>query len=115
MRSKTTSSIRIQSPRRKRRNAAPALEWLEDISGKTARTTAIGSRKLLVENHAGILSFSQESVRLNTGCGPLAIEGSDLYLQDVRPNALIVHGEIHRVELPCESRRSDTEGDGHAQ
>lgn len=115
MRSKPTSSVRIPSPRRKRRNTSPALEWLEDISGKAARTTAIGSRKLLVENHTGILSFSQERIRLNTGCGPLEIEGSDLSLQDVRPGALIVHGEIHRVELPCDPRRSDTGGDSHAQ
>lgn len=115
MRNKTTSSVRKPSPQKKRKNTFPALEWLEDISGKAARATAIGSRKLLVENYTGILAFSQERVRLNTGCGPLAIEGSDLYLQDVRPNSLIVHGEIHRVELPCEVCSSDKEGDGHAQ
>lgn len=100
-------SVRMPKPRRAARRTVPAMEWLEDVSGKAARTTAIGSRRLLVENYRGILEFSSERVRLNTGCGVILIEGSNLTLCDVRQDALIVHGEIHHVELPCEGGLSD--------
>lgn len=102
MRDKHSSKIRFPRPHRKRRIAAPALEWMEDVSQKSVRTTSIGSRRLLVENHRGILAFSETEIKLNTLCGILEIEGVNLLLRDVRPEALVVDGEIHRVDLPCE-------------
>ena len=84
------------------RRDLPAMEWLEDISGKCARATVIGNRRLLIENHTGIIEFSSECIRLNSGGGPLLITGQSLVLCNVRQGALIVQGEIHRVELPCE-------------
>ena len=95
---------------RRRLPDAPALEWLQDISGRCPRATAIGSHSLLVENHCGIDSFSQERIALNTGAGPLCVHGRRLALRDVRPDALIVHGEIHRVELPCRGGDAPDEG-----
>ena len=84
------------------RPVLPALEWLEDVTGRCARATAIGSRSLLVENHTGILAFSPRQVRLGSGRGDICVTGENLWLCDVRPGALIVRGEIHRVDLPCE-------------
>ena len=93
--------------RRPARPPVPALEWVRDISGKAARTTAIGSRQLLVENHTGILDFSDTSVSLNTGCGPIVISGDGLSLSDVRMGTLIVRGMIRQVQLPCEGSLKD--------
>ncbi len=104
---RSTKTASMPKPRRAARHSLPAMEWLEDVSGKTARTTAIGSRKLLVENYTGILEFSDTCIRLMTGCGSIQITGHGLYLCDVRPNALIIHGEIQRVDLPCEGRSND--------
>ena len=98
-----------RTPRHRRREL-PALEWAEDVTGRCARVTAVGSHSLLVENHCGIDSFSQERIALNTGAGPLCVHGRGLALRDVRPDALIVHGEIHRVELPCRGGDAPDEG-----
>ncbi len=78
----------------------PALEWLSDVSGRAARATAIGSRRILIENHTGIQDFTDEQVRLSTASGTLCIHGRDLTLCEVRENALIVHGCIRQVDLP---------------
>lgn len=88
---------------KRRASAAPsdALLWTRDITGGCARVTAIGASRLLVENHTGILEVSEARVRLDTGCGPITVTGRGLTLQDVRRCALIVRGEIRRVELPC--------------
>ena len=78
----------------------PALEWLSDVSGRAARATAIGSRRILIENHTGIQDFTDETVRLSTAAGPLCVHGRNLTLCEVRANALIVHGCIRQVDLP---------------
>lgn len=89
-------------PPRRRLPDLPALEWAEDMTGRCARVTAVGGRSLLVENHTGILDFTERLVALDTPAGPLRVLGEGLTLRDARRGALIVHGSIRRVELPCE-------------
>lgn len=90
-------------PRAPRRDhpLPPALEWAEDVTGRCARVTAVGGHSLLVENHTGLLGFTEKSIRLDTRGGPLCVLGDGLSLRDVRPGALVIHGRIRRVELPC--------------
>ena len=87
--------------RRSARSEAPALEWLSDLCGKTARITSVGSGMLLVENHRGILAYESERISLATGCGAVEISGEKLRLTEVRRDALMVRGRIRHVELPC--------------
>ena len=81
--------------------SAPALEWLCDLSGKTARITSIGNRSLLVENHCGILEFTAEKIVLSTRCGSVVVVGAGLSLSQVRRDALVIDGSIQDVKLPC--------------
>lgn len=85
---------------RKHRHTTPALDWLCDLSGRTARITSLGNRSLLVENHRGILDFTSERIRLATACGETEVTGSSLTLSDVRRDALIIRGNIRDVKLP---------------
>ena len=94
--------MKMPKPHKPAHPGVPALEWISDLSGRAARATAIGSRRILIENHTGIQDFSDELVRLSTANGPLCVRGRDLSLCEVRENALIVHGCIRQVELPEE-------------
>ena len=85
---------------------APALEWLSDLSGKSARITSIGSKTLLVENHRGVLLCQSDRVMLASGCGAVEISGENLRLCDVRPDALIIRGSIRHISLPCMGEHS---------
>lgn len=78
----------------------PFPEWFDDLSGKTARITAIGNRSLMVENHAGIEKYALDCVCLNTRCGIITVEGRNLALREVRRDALLICGEIQSVALP---------------
>ena len=80
----------------------PALEWTEDLSGGCARLTAVGRRCLRVENHTGVQDLSDTRVVIGSRRGPLCVEGRGLLLRDIRPDALVIRGEIIRVEFPCE-------------
>ena len=99
----------IEKPKRPERPPVPALEWIRDISGKTARTTVIGSHQILIENHTGIIDFSDTAVCLDTGSGPITVTGTGLSLTDVRKGTLIIRGHIHQVCLPCEGGMTDEE------
>jgi len=80
---------------------SPALEWISDLSGKTARITSIGSRSLMVENYTGIEEYGADCVCLKTRCGIIKVEGTSLSLSEVRKGALIISGDIRHVNLPC--------------
>lgn len=88
----------VRPPKTKRR--PDALLWPEDLLGRCARVTVIGSSRLLVENHTGLLELTPTRIRLNTGCGPVAISGEGLALCDARPRAAIVSGRIRGIDLP---------------
>ena len=94
--------VKMPKPHKPSHPGLPALEWISDLSGRAARATAIGSRRILIENHTGIQDFTPEQVRLSTANGPLCVRGCDLSLCEVRENALIVHGCIRQVDLPEE-------------
>lgn len=79
----------------------PALEWLRDVSGGSARVTSLGNCALLVENHRGVRSFSDAEILLDSGSGVLAVQGSGLRLEDVRRDALVIRGTIRGVIFPC--------------
>ena len=91
---------RRQAVRPRRTPRADALTWPEDLSGRCARLTAIGNRRLLVENHKGILELTDACVRLDTGRGAITICGRDLSLCDARRDSVIIRGRIDRVDLP---------------
>ena len=93
----------IQSTRSVRRRI-PALEWLDEVSGSSARATMIGNRRVLIENHTGILEFAAECVRLSSKRGEITVSGTELTLAEVRPHSLIVLGRIDAVEMPPEGK-----------
>lgn len=88
---------------RKHRAGMPALEWLDDLSGRCARITAMGGNTVLVENHCGIRSFSPDCICLATRSGCAEVRGFDLCLNQVRPDALVICGRIASIQLPCPS------------
>ena len=102
MRAKRVSKGAPRRPVFRSRTGPDALEWPRDLTGQCARTTAIGSNRLLVENHTGILELTDTRVRLGTGMGPLTVTGRGLSLCQARPGALIIRGALEKVELPCE-------------
>ena len=83
-----------------------ALVWSRDLLGRYARLTAVGTNRLLVENHTGLMEVTDTRIRLSTGCGCVTVTGRGLTLSDARRCALIIRGELHRIEFPC------TGGDG---
>ena len=92
---------RLPRPPRRPHATPPALEWTADMTGRCPRITAVGGHSLLVENHTGIAAFTDSRVLLNSRAGTVCATGSGLTLSCARAGAVIIRGDIRRVELPC--------------
>ncbi|NLF27893.1 MAG: hypothetical protein GX592_08340 [Clostridiales bacterium] len=88
---------------RNKKRRPEQLSWLEDLSGREVRVTAVGAGRALIENHTGILEYSPARVLVRCPKGTVAVNGRELMLREVRKNALIVAGAIDSVEFPHDS------------
>ncbi|MDD3347792.1 sporulation protein YqfC [Oscillibacter sp.] len=69
-----------------------------DVVAGLPRLEMVGSRQLYVEHHAGILSYSEERIDLNTTAGVLSVRGEGLSLLAMTAEELRLGGRIERVE-----------------
>ncbi len=100
-------SVRRQERRLKaayaRRIAHPVLAGLElpeDVSGRAARLTILGSSRALVENCRGVEEVGETRMRLRLSGGTLTVEGKGLCLTDVRADAVCICGCLEALRLP---------------
>lgn len=58
-----------------------------------------GSREAIIEGCHGIVSYDDDAVRLNTGCGILRITGHCLTLRAMNDDSAMVCGRILSLEF----------------
>ncbi|RSL30891.1 sporulation protein YqfC [Salibacterium salarium] len=74
------------------------LSLPEDILMDVPRLTMIGQLHLHVENHRGVLHFSNEYIRLKLSQGELIIQGEDFVIKKIYPEELLLEGVISEVK-----------------
>lgn len=87
----------------KSKRSRPALEALslpEDLTGSSVRITALGNRRLLIENHRGIVRMEPACVKIMTSQGIVTIAGEELYISDVRSDSMAVVGSVSSIGFP---------------
>ena len=107
---RTKVAVRVPKSPRRHRAMPSALEWAEDMTGRCPRITAVGGHSLLVENHTGIAVFTDTRIVLNSRAGAVCAMGSGLSLSCARAGAVIIRGDIRRIELPCRGGDMPDEG-----
>lgn len=78
-----------------------AVNWLDfpqDIISDTPRFTMISNRQLIIENHRGIVHFSNELVRLMVQDGELEISGKEFIIRMIWPEEIQIEGTIHCIK-----------------
>lgn len=78
---------------------ADMLELPRDIIMDLPRMVLTGDRRLVVENHKGVIEYTSTLLRLNTAKGELRIKGSALVLVSILREEVWVEGCIHQVEF----------------
>ena len=71
----------------------------EDVMLGMPRMVLCGGRRMLMENHQGIVEYGPERLRVKTEAGVVIVEGEGLTLASLGETDLMVTGEIRRIEL----------------
>lgn len=77
---------------------AGILDVPEDIAQDIPRLTMIGNIRLQIENHRGVLHFSEERLLLALTRGKVEITGSSLSIRTIMAEEVLVEGIIRGLE-----------------
>lgn len=59
----------------------------------------VGQNRVLIENHQGVLAYSNEEISVKVSYGKIVIAGSDLNLIQMSFEQLVVKGHIDSLQL----------------
>ena len=76
-----------------------ALELPKDITLDIPKITMLGTDSAAVENHKGVINYSDNQIRINTGCGILTISGHKLAIKSIIQEEIIITGKISNVSF----------------
>ena len=77
---------------------AQALDLPKDLMFDIPRTTMIGNMQLYVENHIGLLEFTDTKIRLYTKSGELLIHGKNLVIRGVMYREILIEGTVESLK-----------------
>ncbi len=76
---------------------AQHLDLPTDVILELPRITTIGQIHAYIENHKGLLLFSDDELRLKLNQGQLRIKGKGFVLRMMLPEEILVEGTIEEV------------------
>ena len=74
------------------------LDMSKDAVLHLPRISLFGNLQCCVENHQGIIQYTQEKIGLNAGRYRIYIEGEDLVITSLSADAIYVEGRIGQVQ-----------------
>ncbi len=68
-----------------------------DMQAKLPLVELAGYRRVLIENHTGVLAYSPEEITVRVSYGCLQITGENMMLAEMRREQLVITGQINSV------------------
>ncbi|MBS3994913.1 MAG: sporulation protein YqfC [Alkaliphilus sp.] len=75
------------------------LELPKDIILDLPRITLVGNLQLYIENHRGLIEYSNQRIRIYTKNGIMRIMGKNLVIKTVIKEEIIIVGLIEHIEF----------------
>ncbi len=82
-----------------KKSIAEILELPKDIILDLPKIIMIGNLQIYIENHKGILEYTDNRIRINTKNGVLRIIGKNLMLKNIVMEEIIIVGKINQVDF----------------
>ncbi|QOR65576.1 sporulation protein YqfC [Cytobacillus suaedae] len=73
------------------------MELPQDVMMDLPRITMIGQIHIYIENHRGLLTFSDKELRLLLKQGQLLIKGQSFVIKTILPEEILLEGKIDEV------------------
>ena len=78
---------------------ADFLELPEELAFDLPRITLFGNLRLGVENHKGIIKYTQEEIRLRVHKGMVSAKGVKLQLRNLSSEEILIEGNIKEIGI----------------
>ena len=82
-----------------KRKLAESLELPKDIILDIPKITMIGDIRMNIENHKGIIEYTNNCIRIKIKDGILKIMGKNLLLKIILKDEIVIIGKIQQVEF----------------
>lgn len=73
------------------------MELPPDVMMDLPRVTMVGQLHIYIENHKGLLTFTDSELRLLLKQGQLLIKGNSFVIKTILPEELLLEGKIEEV------------------
>ncbi len=73
------------------------MDLPQDVMMDLPRITMIGQVHIYIENHRGLLTFSDGEVRLLIKGGQLLVKGKAFVIKTILPEEILLEGKIDKV------------------
>ncbi|WP_062355749.1 sporulation protein YqfC [Bacillus kwashiorkori] len=73
------------------------LDLPEDVMMDFPRITMVGQIHIYIENHKGLLTFSDNEIRIMLSHGQLLVKGESFVIKTILPEELLLEGKIEKV------------------
>ncbi len=80
-------------------NISEALEIPKDILLDLPKVTFIGNLQVNIENHKGIVEYSDDNIRIKIKDGILKVSGMDLVIKTIVTEEIIISGKIASIDF----------------
>jgi len=82
------------------RKVSDFLDLPKDTFVDLPRITLVGNIQLYVENHYGIIEYSQGVIRISSSRGEIVITGSELLIETILAEEISIVGKIEEIKFP---------------
>lgn len=79
--------------------AADIFDLPGEVVAGMPRITVTGCRRVLVENHKGILEYGTDEIHINGGKMVLILRGSGMELRSLNPTELLITGRLSGMDF----------------
>jgi sporulation protein YqfC len=73
------------------------MDLPQDVMMDLPRITMIGQIHIYIENHRGLLAFSDKELRLLLKQGQLLVKGKGFVIKTILPEEILLEGKIDQV------------------
>ncbi len=78
---------------------AESLELPKEVTLNIPVIKIMGRNDIYIENHKGIVEYSNEILRINSEIGIVKIMGKNLYIKEISREEIFITGDISTIEF----------------
>ncbi|MCX7883892.1 MAG: sporulation protein YqfC [Caloramator sp.] len=76
-----------------------SLDIPKDVTFGVPNIKMMGNIEITIENHKGIVEYSQNILRINSVCGIIKVSGKNLEIKEINQEYITINGIFDSIEF----------------